>query len=584
MTVPEPSMPGRSVWAPAARSLAIDDLDAPGGPRLLPMVRDSDGTWHSADTPAGRYWVVLDGERLPDPAAREQPDGFDGPSAGAAPATYAWNDTAWTGFDLHDSVLYELHVGTFSAEGTFAGVIDHLDELVELGVDAIELMPVHTFPGRRGWGYDGVLLGAPHHAYGGADGLRLLVDACHQRGLGVVLDVVYNHLGPLGNHLARFGPFFDEQRITPWGPAVNLDGPGSDGVRRFLVDDAVRWMRDHHLDGLRLDAVHAFEDRSAVHIVEEIAAAVHAVGDERGVPAWVIAESDLNDPRVVRPVDAGGWGADAVWSDDFHHALHAVLTGERARWFADFGSVAALARTLTDVFVHDGRYSSFRDRRHGRPVGDLDRRRFVGFVQNHDQVGNRPLGERLGHLAGVERACAAAALVLTAPFVPMLFQGEEWAASTPFLYFTDHPDAELGRLVREGRRAEFGHEVEPDAIPDPQAIDTFERSQLDWAEREQGRHAEVLGWYRSLLALRRAEPALRDGRPEATLARYDEAARWIAVARGPFEVIVNLADAPVAVPDADATERVLARGAGVAHAGGHWRLPGAAVLVARRPS
>ncbi len=572
-----------SVWAPHASTLEVEDLDGEGGPRLVRLERGDDGRWTSDHVPVGRYWIVLDGERFPDPAARAQPEGFDGPSDGAHPPAFPWTDRTWSGVELGDAVLYELHVGTFSTEGTFDGVIAHLDHLVDLGIDAVELMPVHTFPGDRGWGYDGVLLGAPHPAYGGPAGLRRLVDACHHRGIGVILDVVYNHLGPLGNHLARFGPFFDEHRHTPWGPAVNLDGPGRDGVRRFIVDDAVRWVDEYHLDGLRLDAVHAFEDRSAVHLVEELATAVRAVGTARGRRTWVIAESDLNDPKVVRPVDAGGWGADAAWSDDFHHALHAALTGERDRYLADFGTVGALGATLTNVFVHDGSYSAFRQRRHGRPVGGVDRHRFIGYTQNHDQVGNRALGERMVDLVGTDRARVAAALLLTAPFVPMLFQGEEWAASAPFLYFTSYPDEALGRAVRDGRRAEHAATVDPERVPDPQAASTFVRSRLDWTEATHGDHAAILGWYRSLVHLRRVEPDLRRGGEHDTAVLIDEDARWLRMRRGRVLVAANLGERTACVPDDGADMVWLVSRPGIVHHEGCWSLPPWSVVIAASP-
>ena len=383
--------------------------------------------------------------------------------------------------------IYELHVGTFSPEGTFDGAAARLDHLVDLGVDVVELLPVAQFPGRHGWGYDGVDLYAPHDPYGGPDGLKRLVDACHARGLAVVIDVVYNHLGPAGNYLAEFGPYFTDRYTTPWGTAVNLDGPDSDPVRDFVVGNALMWVRDYHADGLRLDAIHAIVDTSAVHILEELRAQVEALAAELGRQVFLIAESDLNDPKIVHRPELGGYGIDAQWSDDFHHALHAVLTGERTGYYADFGSLDHLAKSLRQAYVYDGGYSPHRRRRHGRSPAGLPPTRFLGYLQNHDQVGNRATGERSSMLLSTGLLKVAAAIVLLGPFVPMLFQGEEWAASTPFLYFTDHDDPELGEAVSEGRRREFAaFGWSPEQVPDPQAPETFEASVLRWDERAAG--------------------------------------------------------------------------------------------------
>jgi maltooligosyltrehalose trehalohydrolase len=462
---------------------------------------------------------------------------------------FAWTDARWQAPPLASAVVYELHVGTFSAQGTFEGAIAQLGPLVELGVTHVELMPVHAFPGTRGWGYDGVGLFAPHEPYGGPDGLKRFVDAAHARGLAVLLDVVYNHLGPAGNHLARFGPYFTGRHRTPWGDALNLDGPGSDEVRRFLVDNALAWLRDYHVDGLRIDAVHALFDASATHLLAQLRDEVDALVGHTGRHAVLIAESDLNDPRVVRSRDAGGFGMDAQWSDDFHHALHALLTGERRGYYADFGRVADVARALESAFVYDGGFAPHRGRRHGAPARGLSGHRFLGYLQTHDQVGNRAFGERSAALMPPGRLAIGAALVLLAPFVPMLFQGEEWAASTPFLYFTDHADPELGRAIREGRSREFPelHDGAAD-VPDPQAKDTFERSRLDWSERAREPHAALLDWHRRLVALRRALPALADGRLDAVRAFFDEDARWLCVARGPVRIACNLAATPQWVP------------------------------------
>jgi maltooligosyltrehalose trehalohydrolase len=531
------------VWAPHPRRV---EMVLDGG--RTEMRRDERGWWHLDVPDAGagtRYGFSLDGGPVrPDPRSGHQPDGVDGLSAVVDHATFAWGDTGWRGVSLRGAVLYELHVGTFTADGTFDAAVERLPHLVALGVDAIELLPVVEFPGRRGWGYDGVDLFAPHQAYGGPDGLKRLIDACHAHGLGVVLDVVYNHLGPAGNYLPEFGPYFSERHQTNWGPAINFDGPGSDAVRRFVIDNALMWLREYRIDGLRLDAVHAIVDDSAVHLLEELADEVDALATQVRRPLALIAESDLNDPVFVRSPDAGGYGLDAAWADEWHHALHAVLTGERSGYYADFGSLGLLAKALRQAWVYDGTWSPQRGRRHGRPPIGLRGHQFVVCTQNHDQIGNRAVGDRLGSLVDDGRLKVAAALLLTSPFTPMLFQGEEWAASTPFQYFTDHPDPTLGRAVSVGRRREFAHfGWDPADVPDPQAESTFARSRLDWSEIERAPHAEVLRWYRDLIALRREWPELADPRRDTVDVTYDEDARWLAVRRGRVAVLVNLGEA-----------------------------------------
>jgi maltooligosyltrehalose trehalohydrolase len=525
------------------------------GEDRIPMHRGDDGWWTpDRELALGTdYAFLLDGSwpALPDPRSAWQPDGVDGPSRIVDHAAFRWSDEQFRAVPLASAVFYELHVGTFSSAGTFAGVVGHLQHLVGLGVTHVELMPVNEFSGDRGWGYDGVDLFAPHHAYGGPDGLKQLVDACHASGLAVVLDVVYNHLGPAGNYLERFGPYFTPAHASPWGSAVNFDAAGSDEVRRFFIDNALMWLRDYHLDGLRLDAVHALADTSAIHILEEIAAEVRALSEASGRPLVLIAESDLNDPRLVQSPEAGGYGLDAQWSDDFHHALHAMVTGERTGYYEDFGGVGPVAKALRDAYVYDGAFSPHRGRRHGRPATGVPRDRFLGFVQNHDQVGNRAGGDRLSGLTSRARARVAAALVLTGPFVPMLFMGEEWAASTPFLYFTDHRDPGLGEAVRTGRRNEFrAFGWDPDAIPDPQDPATFERSRLPWDEVDAGEHASMLSWYRALIAFRRSSPSLSDPRPGIVEADADEEAGTIVVRRGSVMIVANVgaAEASVCVP------------------------------------
>jgi maltooligosyltrehalose trehalohydrolase len=521
-----------AVWAPYASRV---DLDAEG--RREPMRRGDGGWWHGRDLPPGTdYGFVLDGgdgdgdaEVLPDPRSPWQPDGVHGRSRTVDHAAFEWTDQDWARPGLSSVVVYELHVGTFTPEGTFDAAVERLPYLKEIGVGAVELLPVNAFPGRHGWGYDGVDLWAVHDPYGGPDGLKRFVDAAHAHGIAVVLDVVYNHLGPAGNYLGRFGPYFTDKYRTPWGPAVNYDDAGSDEVREFVVGNALMWLRDYHCDGLRLDAVHAIHDQSALHIVEEIAAAAGG--------AWVIAESDLNDPRYVRPSARNGLGCDAQWSDDFHHALHAALTGERDGYYADFGRGAAdVAKALREGYVYDGRYSAYRQRRHGRPAEGLAATRFLGYLQDHDQVGNRALGERSAHLLPREKLEVAAALVLTAPFVPMLFMGEEWGATTPWQYFTDHEDATLADAVRKGRRAEF-QAFGWDDVPDPQSPETFARSKLDWTEA----HGDLLDWHTSLIALRRTEPSLRDG----SFAQVTVDGDVLTVVRGTVTVVADLSGGAV---------------------------------------
>ncbi|MBI5442619.1 MAG: malto-oligosyltrehalose trehalohydrolase [Deltaproteobacteria bacterium] len=556
------------VWAPAARETV--ELDV-GGHRV-PMTR-AGGGWWTADVPEGgqelEYAFRVDGGKaLPDPRSPWQPRGVHGPSRIPDPA-FAWTDGAWQPPPLACAVVYELHVGTFTPEGTFEALIGRLDYLKGLGVTHVELMPVNEFPGSFGWGYDGVDLFAPHHAYGGPSGLNRLVDACHARGLAVLLDVVYNHFGPEGNYLPRFGPYLNADCRTAWGEAVNLDGAGSDEVRRFFCDNARQWLRDYHFDGLRLDAVHAYFDRSAVHLLEELGATVRGLENELGRHLVLIAESDLNDPRVLRAPGAGGYGVDAQWSDDFHHALHALLTGDRTGYYADFGRLEHLAKALSNAFVYDGIRSQYRGRRHGRKPAGLAGSRFLGYLQTHDQVGNRATGDRIGHLTSPDRQKVGAALVLTSPFVPMLFQGEEWAASSPFLYFADHEDPALRAAVAEGRRSEFASfGWDPESIPDPGARETFERSKLRWEELGLEPHASMLEWYRSLVRLRHREPALRDGRLEEVDVRYSEEERWIAVGRGPFTVLANLSERARSLPLApDRPRNILLRSRSDAHVG-----------------
>jgi maltooligosyltrehalose trehalohydrolase len=567
------------VWAPDRGSVEVVI-----GERRVPMSRAERGWWAATvdgSGPGTDYAFSIDnGPALPDPRSACQPRGIHGPSRVVDHAAFAWTDSRWRGIPLPGSVLYECHVGTFSAEGTFDGAIGRLGHVAGLGVDAIELMPVAEFSGARGWGYDGVDLFAPHHAYGGPDGLKRLVDAAHSRGIGVVLDVVYNHLGPAGNYLPEFGPYFSARHRTNWGDAVNFDGPGSDEVRRFVIDNALMWLRDYHCDGLRLDAVHAIADQSATHILEELAVEVEALAAHLGRPLFLVAESDLNDPRFVRGRDAGGYGLDAAWADEWHHALHATLTGDVSGYYEDFGPLPLLAKALRQAWVYDGTYSPHRRRVHGRPPTGLSGSRFVVATQNHDQVGNRAAGERASALMSDGRLRVAAALLLTAPFVPLLFQGEEWGATTPFQYFTGHSDPGLGRAVSEGRRAEFSSfGWDPDAVPDPQDPATFERSRLDWSEPASGHHADLLAWYRRLIALRRQVPALTDPRLDRVQAECDPEAGSLVVRRGPVVVAANLGDSERAFPAGPTAELLAASDLRIDHMGRSLILPPDTVAI-----
>jgi maltooligosyltrehalose trehalohydrolase len=597
-----PRMAGFEVWAPEAESVEVvvgpslseDGFGISGGERL-PLEKGERGYWRADVGSAGpgtdyAFVVTEDGESTPptpDPRSRWQPYGVHGPSRLVDDAAFDWTDTTWRGLQLTGSVLYELHVGTFTPEGTFDAAIGRLDHLVELGVDAVELLPCNAFPGRWGWGYDGVDLFAVHHPYGGPEGLKRFVDAAHGKGLGVVMDVVYNHLGPAGNYLGRFGPYFTDTHVTPWGAAVNLDAPGSDEVRRFVLDNITMWLRDYHIDGLRLDAVHALVDERATHLLEEMAVVAERLGASLRKPLFLIAESDLNDPKLVRAREAGGYGLDGQWTDDVHHALHATLTGERQGYYVDFGSLPTLAKALTNAFVHDGTWSTFRGRNHGRPPRGIPGDRFVVFLQDHDQVGNRAQGDRVFSALSPGMQKVSAALLLTNAFTPMLWMGEEWGATTPWQFFTDH-DPELGELVRKGRRSEFAsHGWAPGDVPDPQAESTRHDSVLDWSEPERDEHAGILEWYRRLLTLRRALPELTDPDRESVECAYDETANWFVVRRrsvtgGTVVVACNLASERQSVPVGGEVGEVLADASGTAAPGGEAvELDGESVVIAR---
>ncbi|MFP3987250.1 malto-oligosyltrehalose trehalohydrolase [Streptomyces sp. E11-3] len=559
------------VWAPQADRVA---LQLEGHARALERDPDRPGWWAGEAEAAdgARYGFVLDdGPVHPDPRSARQPDGPDGLSAVVDHDRYDWR-AEWAGRGVRDAVLYELHIGTYTPEGTLDAAAERLGHLAELGVTHVELMPLCPFPGRHGWGYEGVSLWAVHEPYGGPEALKRFVDRAHELGLGVVLDVVHNHLGPSGNHLPAFGPYFTDTHQTPWGAAVNLDAPGSDEVRAYLVGSALSWLRDYRVDGLRLDAVHALRDTRARHFLEELSAAVDALGDEVGRPLFLVGESDLCDPRVITPRAAGGLGLHAQWNDDFHHALHTALTGESQGYYEDFARapLAALAKTLGHGFFHDGTYSSFRGRGHGRPVdrATTPAYRLVGYAQSHDQIGNRALGDRLSATLSPGLLACAAALTLTAPFTPMLFMGEEWGARTPWQFFTDHTDPELAEAVRQGRRREFAahgwaegatpRQGNIEHFPDPQDPATRDRSCLDWSEPEREPHARLLAWHRELIALRRTQPDLLDPDLAAVRSAYSESARWFAFRRGDLRIAVNLSKEPAEIPLQGGAARVLA--------------------------
>jgi maltooligosyltrehalose trehalohydrolase len=533
------------VWAPSAKRMSVSAAGA-----IRAMKGPNHSGWWTLDVvnagPNTDYGFLIDDDAnpYPDPRSQWQPNGVHGLSRVYDHAQFHWGDRRFQASPLPSSVIYELHIGTFTPEGTFDSAIGKLDFLLSLGITHVELMPVAAFDGRHGWGYDGVALNAVHEPYGGPDGLKRFVNAAHKKGLAVLLDVVYNHFGPSGNYTGKFGPYTIDSHHTPWGGAVNLEDAGSYEVRRFFCDNALMWLRDFHIDGLRIDAVHAFVDRSAIHFLEQLATEVETLQAFLARRLVLIAESDLNDPRFVTPREAGGIGMDAQWSDDFHHALFTVLCpDERQGYYTDFGSMAELATALEKTFVYDGIYSNYRERTHGRPPLNLSQHRFLGYIQDHDQVGNRASGDRLGHITNTKRVKIAAAIVLTSPFIPMIFQGEEWSASSPFQYFADHTDPELARAVSKGRTNEFAaFGWDPSSVPDPEKPETFERSKLKWDEIDQSDHAEILEWYRALIRLRRSTPCLNDGTPGRTRVTYDEQEKWLRMVRRNIAVICNLGE------------------------------------------
>jgi maltooligosyltrehalose trehalohydrolase len=570
------------IWAPRAERVSVL-VDG----EQHAMEREPRDWWAATVEAAhagSRYGFLIDDEEtpVPDPRSQRQPDGVHGFSEVVDHSAFAWSDVEWHPPTLGSAVIYELHVGTFTPEGTLDAAIGRLEYLRDLGITHVTLMPLASAEGDRGWGYDGVALYAPLEAYGGPDAVKRFVDAAHAHGLAVLIDVVYNHFGPSGNYTGKFGPYITDHHKTPWGGAVNFEDAGAAEVRKFFIENALMWLGDYHFDGLRVDAVHAFIDRSATHFLEQLERAVRGLANHTGKNFMVIAESDLNDPRLVTAREAGGFGLDAQWSDDFHHALRTVLADETVGYYADFGSITDLARAITEVFVYQGQYSEHRKREHGRPVGALPANRFLGYIQNHDQVGNRAQGDRLSHLVDIGRVKIAAAMVLMGPFVPMLFAGEEFAASTPFQYFTDFHDRELGRLVSEGRRKEFvAFGWSPEEVPDPQAEETYLRSKLRWDELQEGVHAEVLDWYRRLIRLRRQEIALTSGELADTRVSFDEEQKWLWMTRGPINVIFNAGVSGVRLPVVRRYEALLVSSAEVTCEAEYLDLPAGSVAILR---
>ncbi|MGY4651547.1 malto-oligosyltrehalose trehalohydrolase [Mycobacterium sp. URHB0021] len=538
-----------SVWAPRPDRVRLD-VDG----TLYPMTRSADGWWRTdvRTRPDARYGFVLDDDPtvLPDPRSPRQPEGVHERSQlWQAPAD-AWTDRDWPGRSIEGAVIYELHTGTFTADGTFDAAIEKLDYLVDLGVDFVELMPVNAFGGTHGWGYDGVLWYAVHEPYGGPDGLVRLVNAAHARGLGVLIDAVFNHLGPSGNYLPRFGPYM-ASGSNPWGESINISDADADDVRRYILDCALRWMREFHADGLRLDAVHALVDTTAINILEEMSTETDALATQLGRPLSLIAESDRNDPRLITPRDRGGLGMTAQWDDDIHHAIHAAVSGERQGYYGDFGTIETLAQTLKHGYYHAATYSSFRRRRHGRPLdtATIPATRLLAYTLTHDQVGNRATGDRPSQTLTFGQLAVKAALALGSPYTAMLFMGEEWGSSSPFQFFSSHPEPDLARATAEGRKREFAeHGWDADEIPDPQDPETFLRSKLDWNEIDDGEHGRLRRVYQRLIELRHTERDLADPWLGHMRVDYDESRRWIVMHRGSLSIACNLGTETTTLP------------------------------------
>lgn len=568
------------LWAPQARAVSLHLLCERG--ELIPMEPLAGGYYRATVEslePGFEYFYQLDGGRdLPDPASRFQSQGVHGPSQVVDLDAFAWTDHDWKGTPLERSIFYELHVGTYTPDGTFDVLVPHLPQLAELGITTIELMPVAQFPGSRNWGYDGVYPFAPHNSYGGPESLQRLVNAAHRHGLSVALDVVYNHLGPEGNYLSAYGPYFTNRYQTPWGQAINYDGENSDDVRRFFIENALYWLEDYHFDALRLDAIHGIFDFGARHFLAELKSAVDDLSHRLGRPLHLIAESDLNDSRILRHPEHGGYGIDAQWSDDFHHSVHTLLTGEDLGYYSDFEGVPPLVSTLRDGWYYSGQHSNYRKRRHGNSPKGLSAAKFVVCNQNHDQVGNRAAGERLSALVDFEALKLAAGITLLSPFVPMLFMGEEYGETAPFQYFTSHGDPALIEAVRRGRRQEFAAFGWESSVPDPQDEQTFSRSTLDHSRKEKEPHRTLLRFYRQLIRVREqqdlGEPGPRNVRElgsGALLIKRQSVSRQVAMLcnfaestvalklpdlAGKWTTVIHSADAQWSGPDPNVTPEI----------------------------
>lgn len=500
-----------TVWAPLRERVMLRLVSKQS--QEIEMKPDDFGYFEavvSADTGSQYYYVLEEGKGYPDPASQYQPEGVHGPSEVLDHDSFFWTDHSWKGIPFREAILYELHVGTFTDEGTFEAIISRLDDFVALGINTIELMPVAQFPGTRNWGYDGVYPFAVQNSYGGPDGLKKLVNECHQRGIAVFLDVVYNHLGPEGNYLQQFGPYFSNKYGTPWGDAINYDGEWSDGVKEYFIQNILFWYETYHIDGLRLDAIHTIFDNSAINIWEVLSEKKKVLEQKLGRPFYLTAESDLNSPKVMRPIELGGYAFDAQWLDDFHHALYVLLHKQGKDRYEDFGTIYQLAKAYKEGFVHSGEYVKFRKRTHGSSSAGLTGDHFIVFNQNHDQVGNRVGGERLCMLVDMERVKVAAAAILLSPYIPMLFMGEEYGAESPFYYFVSHSDKDLIHAVREGRKKEFENYKWEGEPLDPQHESTYDASKLQWQNRLVGKHNIILNWHRNLISLRRSHPALQN--------------------------------------------------------------------------
>ncbi len=574
------------VWAPRAHRAR---LQINGGEPQPMQVSDDHGWWKLCVEEAGpgtdySYFLDDDVTAYPDPRSDWQPKGVHGISRVYDQGGFTWNDKHWHTPPLSSGIIYELHIGTFSPEGTFDSAIPYLDHLVDLGITHVEVMPINEFAGDRGWGYDGVFLFAVFEPYGGPDGFKRFVDACHAKNLAVILDVVYNHFGPVGNYTNRFGPYLTDKYHTPWGAAVNFNEGGSDEVRRFFIDNALMWLRDYHCDGLRLDATHEYIDRSAVHFMEQLASEVQRLGTLLGKKFVLIAESDLNDPKFVRPIEAHGYGMDAQWSDDFHHALFTLLWSDPGRgYYDDFGSMDDLVKSIQGAFVYDGKYSRFRHHTHGRRVEGLSAHHFLGYIQNHDQVGNRATGERLEHLVGMEASKVALGLVLTAPFIPMLWMGEEFASSNPFLYFADHEEEEMRKLVSEGRKRDFAaFGWDESQIPDPDAVETFTSSKLNWSEVDKGQHAEMLQWVKDLIQLRRSSVDLNDGDFSHLEVNCTADGKGFTMRRGSVRVLMYLGEDSMESPLLEGESLRLSSHVDVKENGGQVVLPKMSLAILTR--